>query len=225
MGADIMTKFRSRNITPRPGYVIKGRSNANNADKIFINVCAHSVVGRPQNAQGKEVDDNHLHSRGLESLRVPQFAGVPRKVEGLGMVVDVLFDPSVVSRATEEAIAENTEYYRNRLTELAVPFVHQETRGGVSMNVHTIQILQNCRYKGGTGERGGEPIPIALEIPEEEEPVRPLIQEVITRYRWHTPYKRRLHNIDSARTQECSHDLARHYTYDLAGCHTHTNTI
>lgn len=45
------------------------------------------------------------------------------QVEGLGWVVDVIFDPCVVTRAVE---GPKIEYYRNRLTELAVPFVHQD---------------------------------------------------------------------------------------------------
>ena len=57
-------------------------------------------------------------------------------------MVDVLFHPCVVDRAVENASEKNQEYFRNRLTELAVPFVHQETGGRVSMNVQTIQFLR-----------------------------------------------------------------------------------
>ena len=40
---------RVRHITPKPGYVIKGTSNnRHGGGKIFINVCAHEIVGRPQ---------------------------------------------------------------------------------------------------------------------------------------------------------------------------------
>jgi len=54
----------------------------------------------------------------------------------------VLFHPSVVTRAVENPSEKNLEYFRNRLTELAVPFVHQDTGGKVSMNVQTIQFLR-----------------------------------------------------------------------------------
>jgi len=87
-----------------------------------------------------------------------------------------------VSRAVDEALAENTQYYRNRLTELAVPFVHQESNGQISMNLKTIQILQNNKYKGGTGPRGADPISLTLEVPEEPQAApAPLIQEVSTK--------------------------------------------
>jgi len=47
----------------------------------------------------REVSDTHLLEKGIESLRVPQFAGLPRKVPDLGTVVDVMFHPAVVDRA------------------------------------------------------------------------------------------------------------------------------
>ena len=47
----------------------------------------------------REVSDTHLIEKGIESLRGPQFAGLPRKVPALGTVVDVMFHPAVVERA------------------------------------------------------------------------------------------------------------------------------
>ena len=32
-----------------------------------------------QNAMDKEVDDRHIEEKGIESLRVPQFASLPRE--------------------------------------------------------------------------------------------------------------------------------------------------
>ena len=40
------SRGKSREITPKPGYVIKGLSNAPGGGKIFINVCSHDIVGR-----------------------------------------------------------------------------------------------------------------------------------------------------------------------------------
>ena len=45
--------------------------------------------------------DQHLTEKGIESLRVPQFASNPRQVDGLGTVVDVIYHGCVVSRALE----------------------------------------------------------------------------------------------------------------------------
>jgi len=42
-----MTSQKARKITPAPGYVIKGQSN-HGKGKIFINICGHEIVGRPQ---------------------------------------------------------------------------------------------------------------------------------------------------------------------------------
>merc|ERR1712093_56983 len=161
MGRRNMTAAQNvREITPKPGFVVKGLSNVPGGGKIFINVCSDPVLGAPQDAMGRAVDAAHLDARGIGNLRVPQFAGLSRPVEGLGTVIDVLYDPSVVDRALEGA---NADYYRDRLAELAVPFVYQETKGMVSMNVQTIKHLKNCRYKGGLGKSGSQPVPIPVE--------------------------------------------------------------
>lgn len=147
-------------------------------DKIFINICSHSIVGKAQNHSGEEISNQNLLDRGLKTLRFPQFASMHRRVEGLGIVVDVLYHPSLVSRAVDAPSEQLMQAYKERLTELAVPFVHQDSMGVVSMNPHTIQFLQNSRYKGGKGTKGAEPIPIAVDIPEEGHEERPLIEEV-----------------------------------------------
>jgi len=56
---------------------------------------------------GREVSDTHIEEKGIEALRVPQFAGLPREVAGLGMVVDVIFHGCVVSRAVDGPSEQN----------------------------------------------------------------------------------------------------------------------
>jgi len=173
------TRAKVREITPTAGYVIKGTSmNPHRPGKLFMNICSHKIVGRPVNASNQPVSEDHLDSKGLESLRVPQFAGLPRAIDA-GAVIDVLYDPSLVTRACGNApTQELSEYFRKRITELAVPFAHADTNGTFSLDPRSIKFLQNCTYKGGLGPKGSEPVPIPLEVDPAEPVATPLIEEL-----------------------------------------------
>eukprot|EP00658_Telonema_sp_P-2_P073013 TRINITY_DN6207_c0_g2_i2.p1 TRINITY_DN6207_c0_g2~~TRINITY_DN6207_c0_g2_i2.p1 ORF type:complete len:501 (+),score=167.25 TRINITY_DN6207_c0_g2_i2:147-1649(+) len=145
-----------QDLNPTAGFVIKARARSDQS-KVFINVVAHEMVDMPLAANDKPVKESHLDEKGLESLRVPQFAGHAREDE-LARYIDVVFHPCVVKRATEGPLVK---YFQQRLMLLSVPFVEQET--GVLLDHRTVKPLQNVKYKSGGGVNRRTPWPIPVE--------------------------------------------------------------
>ena len=100
----------------------------------------HELVKRPLNAQMKEVDDEHLDSRGISNLRVPLDVGKPRPVPdksgATATVCDVIFHPSLIERALH---GRNTAHYQSELGRLAIFWVEKEIGTTVrkEFKVHT----------------------------------------------------------------------------------------
>ena len=108
-----------------PGFVIK--THDKQGRKIFINLVSHELLKRPVNAQMKEVDDEHLDTRGIGNLRVPLDVGKPRTVQdnngGTATACDVVFHPSVVQRGIS---GRNTAHFQHDLANLAISWVEKE---------------------------------------------------------------------------------------------------
>ncbi len=109
----------------RAGFVIKTLDQSGR--KVFANIVCHELVKRPLNAQMKEVDDEHLDTRGISNLRVPLDVGKPRPVPDkngtMATACDVIFNPSVVERAMH---GRNTAQYTSEIGRLALSWVEKE---------------------------------------------------------------------------------------------------
>ena len=88
--------MKTRTITPRPGFVIKGRNNAD--EKIFINITCHSIMKKPiSHASGGEISDSVMLDRYLKTLQFTLFCDNPRQATACHS--RVRFEPLVIDGA------------------------------------------------------------------------------------------------------------------------------
>jgi hypothetical protein len=70
-------------ITPTAGFCVKTFKTAAAAyepsGKVFVNVCSHRSVERPQGAAGLAATDDHLDNRGVSNLQVRACAACPSR--------------------------------------------------------------------------------------------------------------------------------------------------
>lgn len=157
--------------SPTPGFVVKVKHSSG---LHYVNVCSHPCIERPLDGRDMEVDDERLRTQGLENLRVPLLAGVPRTVaapvsngaDEEAICVDVVFSPAVLavalhgeegrSEATWSQNPELTKFVRVRLAELALKNAEEELRYPIGRHY---TLPRGLSYKGGIGG-GRQPVPM-----------------------------------------------------------------
>mmetsp|Transcript_32970 Transcript_32970/g.57911 ORF Transcript_32970/g.57911 Transcript_32970/m.57911 type:complete len:327 (+) Transcript_32970:1557-2537(+) len=121
-------------ITPDKGYVIK-TSDVHTKEKVFINVCSHTVIDAPEQ---KDLPDN----QDSVGLRVPLSLGPPRpdfdKKGNICTVFDVIVNPSVLSASKKDPV------YRQLLVELSFTYITQKHSRELSMKYR----LPKTKYVG-----------------------------------------------------------------------------
>ena len=133
----------------------------------------HDAVELPQ-YNHNPVDEDYLDTKGIESLRVPYLCGQPREIatdEGAkATVVDVIFNTRVIKRCADSSgrpqQVMGSQYYRMRVSELAMRFVREDTTLAFSRKY---SVLKNRIYYGDGGSQKVQPFPLPREISQEME--------------------------------------------------------
>lgn len=142
---------RPRFFLPRAGFVVKAAAvhtvkYQRRETKLFLNCCAHEVVGAPRNPNnGKPVPDDTRAVPTTNSLEIPLVVGKPRELrdtngEGVSLVVDVVFHDWVMRRCAWDA------NFKREILKLAIHWVQQDTK--IQLVAPTGKLIKS-RYKGG----------------------------------------------------------------------------
>jgi len=141
-------------LVPMAGFCVKSYKTSAAAyeasGKVFVNVCANEFVERAQGSTGMLATDDHLDNRGLSNLQIPVLVGPSRKlVDSHGhpaIVVDVIFNPSLVTRAFTGTPQFSAEHFRGYLIDLALKNVADDLN--IKIERFKVQVLEKVKYKG-----------------------------------------------------------------------------
>mmetsp|Transcript_38445 Transcript_38445/g.83653 ORF Transcript_38445/g.83653 Transcript_38445/m.83653 type:complete len:422 (-) Transcript_38445:265-1530(-) len=166
-------------LTPIAGFTVKTYKNAAAAyergGKVFVNICGSDIVERAQGTTGIKIDDDHLDNRGLSNLQIPLLVGPARAMEDSSgnpaIAVDVVYHPSLVSRALNGTPQHPAKHFIGYLVDLALKNVEEDMGVKIEKELSKVKILPNCRYKGPAGQNSNNTF--GFEVVNREQPPEP----------------------------------------------------
>lgn len=144
-------KTLPRFFMPRAGFVIKCAvfhtiKCQRKETKLFLNCCAHEIVGRPMNPNNSKPVPEDTHAvPSTSNLQIPLLVGKPRELrdasgDGVSVVIDVVFHDWVLKRCAWDA------NFKREVLKLALHWVQQDAK--VKLVAPTGKFIKS-RYKGG----------------------------------------------------------------------------
>lgn len=137
----IEKQVKSKEITPKPGFVIKTKRQQDDK-KIFINICMHEDVDMP--SVKKKLDDK---GESIEGMNIPMSVGPVKackdKAEIECHVIDIIVHPNVIL----DAIEDSTGKYRDFVCQLGIQSIEQKYK----MDVDKRYKLPKMKYMSNGG--------------------------------------------------------------------------
>jgi len=115
--------------------------------QLFVNVCSHDGIQRPLDTQGNPVAEDRPS---LDNIQIPLVVGDLRPTTDASgetvAAVDIVFNPWCIK------MVESNNVFRAQIVELGLNWLQQEQHCKLERRWKVIK----SKYKGGTGDRGGE---------------------------------------------------------------------